>query len=240
MRLACLGGVFVALCAASCQTDPSTPEVADASIDSAAGIDGSTRPKDAGLDSGPCNGIPKSQGPSQPCCLEHRVDACGASLFCAAFDGRTQPTCYADFSRLDQTECNADTQCASQGCNPTTHKCMSGQFAKCTAENGCAPTVVGKNQAFCNTLNSPSTCQEVGDGKGGAACGADADCKSGKCRTSDFRCLSALNARCDWGTCSCPGLCGELCESTGCVTNTCAAGACKVVCEGAGAQPLCR
>ena len=38
----------------------------------------------------------RSQTLSQPCCTGWGADACGALLFCAAFDGRTQTTCYPD------------------------------------------------------------------------------------------------------------------------------------------------
>ena len=51
---------------------------------------------------------PPSQGLSQPCCLSHGADACGAGLFCAAFDGRKIPTCYTENSRADRATCFQD------------------------------------------------------------------------------------------------------------------------------------
>jgi hypothetical protein len=60
---------------------------------------------------------PSSQALSQPCCLAWGPDACGAALFCAAFDGRTQATCYAQRSRLEGEECTLDIQCAGGSCD---------------------------------------------------------------------------------------------------------------------------
>ena len=61
---------------------------------------------------------PASQSLSEPCCAERGADACGAGLFCAAFDGRTQTTCYPERSRLDGETCTANAQCVGNTCDP--------------------------------------------------------------------------------------------------------------------------
>ena len=67
-----------------------------------------------------CDAIAMTQGPSQPCCIAYGIDACGPNLFCAAFDGRSQPACYVDRSRLDGESCGADKHCLGASCNATT------------------------------------------------------------------------------------------------------------------------
>jgi hypothetical protein len=167
---------------------------------------------------------------SQPCCLDRGVDACGAELFCAAFDGHTQATCYPEFSRQDQTECTADNQCSSQHCNLDLGKCMSTPGLACSADIGCAPDLMS-NRYFCNTAQASPTCNMVGDGKAGAACGQDADCAGGHCRLGDMRCLAALGESCEWGDCVCFGGCGGPCQPDSCAANNCFAGTCSVDCE---------
>ncbi len=76
-------------------------------------LDSGINPVDAG---GTC-ALPRAQAPSQACCLEYGVDACGAGLFCGAFDGRTVPTCYVERSRADGASCTQDIQCVSNSCN---------------------------------------------------------------------------------------------------------------------------
>lgn len=109
--------------------------------------------------------LPKSQGLSAPCCQAWGIDACGAQLFCAAFDGRTQPTCYPLGSRADQAECTANEQCSSNECNLTVHRCRSAMYRPCTRDVGCA------NGAFCPA----GTCTA---GSLGDACSTRTDCKS--------------------------------------------------------------
>ncbi len=57
-----------------------------------------------------------SQGASEPCDPELGADACGANLFCAAFDGRKVHTCYPVGSRLPGEECDDDDNCSSNSC----------------------------------------------------------------------------------------------------------------------------
>lgn len=100
----------------------------------AGGSDGGESAPDAGsadagsADAGPCN-YPASQGLSQPCCFSLGIDACGAQLFCEAFDGRMQPTCYAERSRQVGQTCSADIQCSTERCSPSDHTCaLSPRF----------------------------------------------------------------------------------------------------------------
>ena len=84
-----------------------------------------------------------SQPLSAPCCLELGIDACGAGLFCAAFDGREQATCYPEYSRGAGQECAEDRHCLSQRCNSET--------AQCDPRDGeCTPPTLGdaSNQYF--------------------------------------------------------------------------------------------
>jgi hypothetical protein len=81
--------------------------------------------------------FPVSQQASMPCCPEWGIDACGANLYCAAQDGRTQPTCYPERGKQDMTECSANIQCASGACNTAVGKCKSDKYAACTTAIGC-------------------------------------------------------------------------------------------------------
>ena len=60
--------------------------------------------------------VPPSQGPSEQCDPSHGIDACGAGLFCAAFDGRKVDTCYVLGSRLRDEECGDNSHCSSKNC----------------------------------------------------------------------------------------------------------------------------
>ena len=85
-----------------------------------------------------CPDIPRSRTLSQSCCTEHGIDACGAELFCAAFDGRAVATCYPLYSRRGLETCLADTQCVSEHCNLQTGLCRSDYAEGCKAATGCA------------------------------------------------------------------------------------------------------
>ncbi len=143
------------------------------------------------------NQTPRSQALSQPCCQEWGVDACGATLFCAAFDGRTQATCYPERSRADRTECTEDRQCTSGSCNLAAGRCRSTPYTACEAAIGCASDPAGKRYA-CDGSKSPAQCVQMGNGTTGAVCEAGADCQSGTC--TDFRCKGKLGQSCDVDT----------------------------------------
>lgn len=142
----------------------------------------------AGDDSTPqgydCASLPKVQGASEACCPEYGFDACGALLFCAAFDERTIPTCYPEHSRLSAQECNKDRHCASQQCNLDELKCKYQFGEKCLPAIGCAessdpdvlvvcagtPRLTGLDQSF-------QECARA-NGRGGECglCDNNADC----------------------------------------------------------------
>ncbi len=182
---------------------------------------------------------PPSQGVSQPCCEARGVDACGAKLFCAAFDGRTVATCYLERSREDGEQCTQDRQCASQSCNTDLGACRALPGSNCTAMLGCAPfegrgyvcvgrqcTVsTGKSNAACGTAQDcvSNICVDsrCATGTSGSNCNGPDDCASGRCVRS--RCTSGANG----------SLCTDDsdCSSSACVEGTCTEGAIGDPCE---------
>lgn len=184
---------------------------------------------------------------SAPCCEGHGVDACGAGLFCAAFDGRTQSACYAERSRADGDACTEDRQCASNSCNAEAGACRSATSA-CSLEIGCAPSADGTAR-FCAVLDGQTepSCQlehSLGDGQ---TCTEDRQCKSnscnleaGKCRAKGSAC--SPNVGCAPAADGTERACvGDTCERVGdgsegatcatnaqCNTGLCAANTCRV------------
>jgi hypothetical protein len=145
-----------------------------------AGCDGSGGGGGGGAD---CS-EPTSQGLSQPCCLAHGVDACGATLFCAAFDGRTQPTCYPERSRLTGESCFEDRHCASGSCHLEAGVCRGIPFADCDPEIGCARDPSGNRYACV-----ADRCEPVGDGALGAVCESSDDCEAPFTCGPDHTCM---------------------------------------------------
>ena len=75
------------------------------------GVDGG-----GGLDAQECSSTtPAAQGLSQPCCLSWGADACGAGLFCGAFDGRTVTTCYPERSPHRRPDLHREPPVREQG-----------------------------------------------------------------------------------------------------------------------------
>lgn len=126
------------------------------------------------LDPASCGSQPKSQAISQACCMGFGVDACGAGLFCAAFDGRTQPTCYAEHSRLAGEECSSDDQCVTLGCNTDVGKCEALPETECKSDIGCANDPAG-NAYVCG---SSGRCSPRGHGLRNDYCAASSDCQA--------------------------------------------------------------
>lgn len=176
---ALLGGLLAA-CSSS-----SPPAIGSVNPGPAGQTDGGARTPAIMQD---CSGLAKSQTVSQPCCLADGVDACGAMLFCAAFDGRTQPTCYLERTRLDGTECSADAQCTSGSCNLADKKCRSMPSAACTIQTGCA-AYAGKKYICAADKCTTTT------GAPNAPCAADSDCTNGTCDPSS-RCVGKTGATC--------------------------------------------
>lgn len=186
--------------------------------------------------------IPKSQTLSQSCCPEWGADACGAMLFCAAFDGRTQPTCYAERSRADQATCTDDPQCQSGSCNPTVGKCRSLGLTTCSPTVGCAADPFG-NRYGCDPVGL--TCRKFGDGGYDSFCLETNDCAIGACQNNSCTCVAHCSGK-QCGDNGCSGSCGTceakascspsgqcVCAGRACVTGddccatySCSAGSC--------------
>jgi hypothetical protein len=133
----------------------------------------------------------KSQALSQACCTGWGVDACGALLFCAAFDGRTQTTCYPEGSRLGGQSCAADSWCASHECAPN-GKCRALGNETCDPTTGCA------------TVNSVAR-----------GCTAAAKCQVCDANSTDPRCPAACKGQdAAWSSTPC-----MLCETSPCCTQ---------------------
>lgn len=133
---------------------------------------------------------PLSQPVSSACCAAWGSDACGAGLFCAAFDGRKQTTCYLEGSRADRAACTADLHCQSGSCNQEKGACRSMQYTGCDPEIGCAPGT--SNQPFVCT-ETENKCRPVGDGGIDGICGDDEDCNRGlSCVQSQCKVVSCI------------------------------------------------
>lgn len=117
-----------------------------------------------------------SRGPSEECCIELGVDACGAGLFCAAFDGRTVTTCYVDRIRMDGEECDADTNCASLSCHPTLLRCRAMPTAPCDTALGCSDAIDGTYACSRFDLRCRAT-----DGSADSPCDENAECATQMC-----------------------------------------------------------
>jgi hypothetical protein len=173
--------------------------------------------------------IPASRTLSQPCCAGWGRDACGALLFCAALDGRNQPTCYPERSRADGTECPSDMACASGSCNLDTKKCRSSPGGACTNAIGCAPSPTGV-KTFCDTSTGPPVCRAVGDGNAGALCAEGSDCLSHEC--TKLRCQAAAGDSCSVPE-SCPqGLSCHACQACGGKAKACVSECQGIPCVG--------
>jgi len=104
---------------------------------------------------------PAAQGPTEPCCPELGIDACGAKLACAALEGRTVAVCYMERSVDDDEPCTMDRLCRSESC--TNGRCAYS--SNCPGPSAaCAPTATGKPR-LCTpeTPTSPAhECTEIG------------------------------------------------------------------------------
>jgi len=129
-----------------------------------------------------CTSIPKVQALSQPCCPSWGIDACGALLFCAAFDGRSVATCYPERSQANGDECTEDRQCQSASCDATRSECMPTLGQPCTRDVGCARADESGHRLFCGgDVGHPLLCNVAGTLSYGATCANDQACASGDC-----------------------------------------------------------
>lgn len=147
------------------------------------------------------------QNLAAPCCIAHGLDACGAGLFCAAFDGRENLTCYPERSRADGEECDGDNHCESGDCNGDIGRCRTSG-GTCERDVGCAPSSGGDIRVCSRADSRPGfECLLVGDGRSHAPCRDDSDCRNGPCVPSTFRCAEcideALCGSCQARECTC-------------------------------------
>jgi len=105
---------------------------------------------------------PASQSLSEPCCAERGADACGARLFCAAFDGRTQTTCYPERSRLDGETCTANAQCVGNACDPSGVCKAHAPPAPAKCPSSC--TIDAECQATCPVSSGATACCDGASG----------------------------------------------------------------------------
>lgn len=151
------------------------------------------------------------------------VDACGAGLFCAAFDERTVPTCYPVRSREVGETCKEDDQCV-------TRKCVKKhcEVPDATDSDPCARGLVGPSQvqsALCNPAYGVDACGAglfcaAFDGRlcgtcyperrqfGGDPCAApehcaNLNCVNGICAPAPPESPCLVNADCASRDCSC-------------------------------------
>lgn len=130
-----------------------------------------------------CNGIGMSRTLSETCCLDHGLDACGAGLVCAALDGRTVPTCYAEGLRIGGQQCTVNSLCASRSCSPGTMTCVSLLGESCNVTAGC--TSITTERVACSPAvnngvldRTKYSCKLVVAGMECGACLVAADCPS--------------------------------------------------------------
>jgi hypothetical protein len=196
---------------AACSTSPPSTGPLDAG--SAPGLDAS----DATVVTAGCS-YPKSQGPSMACCPELGADACGASLFCAALDGRTQATCYANYSRLGGQTCTDDAQCASAACDKS-GVCKGVPGGTCDPSIGCGTTPGSAQVYYCGAgAGGALTCLPCTSTSTSPVCGsrdAGSDAHGTKC-VSTCKNDSECQASCPpvtQGSICCDGATG-VCYST--------------------------
>lgn len=172
------------------------------------------RPEGSAADGGSgederCEGLDPSAPLSSPCCPSLGVDACGGGLFCAALDGRTVATCYAERSRADGASCTEDRQCTSGECHGALGLCRAMASSACNTTLGCARSPSGQRMVCAEAPAGGSglMCLPT-NGYDDDPCETGADCASGSCEWGVCVCVP----RCDGRQCGddrCGGSCGE-------------------------------
>lgn len=176
------------------------------------------RPEPGTGSTGGCD-IAKVRSLAESCCMSYGIDACGAGLFCAAFDGRTVATCYPNNSRTAGQTCTQDTHCMSATCG-SKQLCAALPTEACKPEWGCAP-LQGARSVCIETqcrLVSDGYCATDGDCQGGAVCRADrcrdaatakyageactdsSECLAGNCFKNLCQCSKETHLGCPGGT----------------------------------------
>lgn len=176
---------------ATCSTPRDAGPQADAET---GGGDGSVQGDASPIDAGPCELAP-SQPVSAPCCLSLGIDACGAALFCAAFDGRTQPTCYPEGSRNPGDTCSGERQCSRGAfCDPTGRCVREGALAggeACTDDRACSTGICDPASRLCAAAEGESC-----EGQGVPCVPSE----SLFCDPFEQICLEAREDQCDFRT----------------------------------------
>ncbi len=190
------------------------------------------------------------------CCQSHGPDACGAGLFCAAYDGRTIATCYANRSREAGQTCKSGLECLSSSCGAS-GLCAALPNMACEPAWGCA-TIEGVQSVCAGKLCHPivrggdyclvqtdcatdKLCQDnlcatpKATKLAGVTALIAAECKSGQLRNGVCLCSTGTQAGCRHETCVDDGTrrnTGVSCKATtvngaGCVSGLdCVAGFC--------------
>lgn len=105
--------------------------------------------------------FPVTQPLSAPCCTEWGIDGCGAGLFCAALDGRTQATCYPVRSRRHRETCLADDNCVSEHCDADTKTCNLRPGTSCNPGDPCARDENGVPHTCLESRCTPTPCDPI-------------------------------------------------------------------------------
>lgn len=152
--------------------------------------------------------LPEVRAVSESCCESYGVDACGAGLFCAAFDGRSVATCYGNRTRSPGQTCGDDQHCASLTCSEQGF-CAALPTMACEPEWGCTGAEAG-GRYVC----AEGTCQQAGRATG--FCLDTSDCDGYVC--VDARCVAPRPTK----------MVGEACTVSGeCASENCFNGACS-------------
>ncbi len=192
---------------------------------------------DASTDTLDCLSVPKVQGPSQECCPRHGADACGANLFCAAFDGRTVPTCYVLGTRLPGRECLSSEQCSTQSCNLETGKCRPILGLECDEATGCVDALCDEGMCVAPIGSLNSRCAEDAHCNDGMACvkGRCGDPNGARCETilsshcASRLCVAAPNS--SYGKCTACATSDDCATTIGSPFERCVEGRCIRTCR---------
>lgn len=160
-----------------------------------------------------CTDLPRVAGASQPCCPDYGVDACGATLVCAALDGRTVATCYPEGIRTGGQTCTADALCVSRKCH-SSGTCLPILSEACQKSIGCAPTPTDPTQIIAcspGVIFSSEHNAEIPDQTGPHTCKLvpEANGCGGPC-IEHAHCTTTAYSYCTYGVCTnANGLCPD-------------------------------
>ena len=211
MLLSGFGLIAIALVSGACGTTPPTGS-------GTSGAPASGGEADAGATDASCTGaFPVSQPLSAPCCTEWGIDACGAGLFCAALDGRTQATCYPERSRRHREGCLADNQCVSEHCHPVTKTCSLPPGASCNQGDPCDRDDKGVPHECVESRCTATPCDPIyqtgcAESETCDLVEATAGCRKAGPSKLGEPCSDLMGAECVRGL-TCYGVCRRICSS---------------------------